>query len=174
MSAIPLSGTTILALGLALSGVIVQLLGRRMASRTADGSAVLAQSLGFKQYLVTAEAGQIKWEEAQQIFSRYLPYAIVFGVAEKWSKTFEEVAAAAAAAGVAINPPIWYIGPGWGTGGFFDSITSGVDDFATQAAGTFVSTAGSSGTSVFDGGGGFGGGGGFSGGGGSGSSGGSW
>ena len=174
LSAIPLSGTTILALGLALSGVIVQLLGRRMASRTADGSAVLAQSLGFKQYLVTAEAGQIKWEEAQQIFSRYLPYAIVFGVAEKWSKTFEEVAAAAAAAGVAINPPIWYIGPGWGTGGFFDSITSGVDDFATQAAGTFVSTAGSSGTSVFDGGGGFGGGGGFSGGGGSGSSGGSW
>lgn len=174
LSAIPLSGTTILSLGLALSGFIVQVLGRRMASRTADGSAVLAQSLGFKQYLVTAEANQIKWEEAQQIFSRYLPYAIVFGVAERWSKTFEEVAAAAAAAGVAINSPTWYIGPSWGHGGFFDSVTSGVDDFATQAAGTFVSTAGSSGTSVFDGGGGFGGGGGFSGGGGSGSSGGSW
>ena len=178
LSALPFTGTTILGIGLALSGLIVKVLGRRMASRTADGSAVLAQSLGFRQYLVTAEANQIRFEEAQQIFSAYLPYAIVFGVAEKWAKTFDEVAAAAAAQGVTINAPIWYMGPNWGTGGFFNEITSGVDDFATQAAGTFISTPGSSGTSVFDGGGGFGGGfgggGGFSGGGGSGSSGGSW
>lgn len=172
----PVRGTTVLAIGLVLSGMIVKVLGKRMASRTADGSAVLAQSLGFRQYLVTAEANQIKFEEAQQIFSAYLPYAIVFGVASKWAKTFEQVAAAAAAQGVVINPPIWYVGTNWGSGGFFDSMTSGVDDFATQAAGTFISTAGSSGTSVFDSGGasGFGGGGGFSGGGGSGSSGGSW
>jgi len=177
-SGVPLAGTTILAIGLVISGLVVKALGRRMASRTADGSAVLAQSLGFRQYLVTAEANQIKFEEAQQIFSAYLPYAIVFGVAEKWAHTFEQVAAAAAAQGIVISPPIWYVGPSWGTGGFFDSLTSGVDDFATQAAGTFISTPGSSGTSVFDGGGGFGGGfgggGGFSGGGGSGSSGGSW
>ena len=145
-----------------------------MASRTADGSAVLAQSLGFRQYLVTAEANQIRFEEAQQIFSTFLPFAVVFGVAEKWAKTFEQVAAAAAAQGVVISPPIWYVGPSWGSGGFFDEISSGVDDFATQAAGTFVSTPGSSGSSVFDSGGSFGGGGGFSGGGGSGSSGGSW
>lgn len=171
---IPLGGTTILGIGLVLSGLIVKLLGARMASRTADGSAVLAQSLGFRQYLVTAEANQIRFEEAQQIFSTFLPFAVVFGVAEKWAKTFEQVAAAAAAQGVVISPPIWYVGPSWGSGGFFDEISSGVDDFATQAAGTFVSTPGSSGSSVFDSGGSFGGGGGFSGGGGSGSSGGSW
>ncbi|MFZ1373319.1 MAG: DUF2207 domain-containing protein, partial [Nostocoides sp.] len=155
LSALPLSGTTILGLGLIVSALIVNLLGRRMASRTADGSAVLAQALGFRQYLVTAEANQIRFEEAQQIFSTFLPYAIVFGVAEKWAKTFQEVAAAAAAAGVAINAPNWYVGPSWGTGGMFDSVTSGVDDFATQAAGTFISTPGSSGDSVFSGGGGF-------------------
>ena len=96
--------------GLASLGV-----GRRagrldlLAARPADGgphrrrvSAVLAQSLGFRQYLVTAEANQIRWEEAQDIFSRFLPFAIVFGVAERWAATFEEVAAAAAAAGHAI------------------------------------------------------------------------
>jgi len=175
---VPVSGTGILAGGLFVSGLIVRALGKRMASRTAEGTAVLTQSLGFKQYLVTAEANQIRFEEAQDIFSRYLPYAIVFGVADKWAKTFDEVAAAAAAAGVTIAPPIWYIGPNWGSGGFFDSIASGADSFSTQAAGTFISTPGSSGTSVFDGGGGgFGGGfggGGFSGGGGSGSSGGTW
>jgi uncharacterized membrane protein len=175
---VPISGTGILAGGLFVSGLIVRALGKRMASRTAEGTAVLTQSLGFKQYLVTAEANQIRFEEAQDIFSRYLPYAIVFGVADKWAKTFDEVAAAAAAAGVTIAPPIWYVGPSWGTGGFFDGIATGADSFSTQAAGTFISTPGSSGTSVFDGGGGgFGGGfggGGFSGGGGSGSSGGTW
>ncbi|MEI2779178.1 MAG: DUF2207 domain-containing protein [Tetrasphaera sp.] len=174
ISGMPLSGATILGAGLIVAGLLIRVMGRRMAARTADGSAVLAQALGFRQYLVTAEANQIRFEEAQQIFSRYLPYAIVFGVADKWAHTFEEVAAAAAAAGVTIPPPIWYYGPTWGSGGFFDSVASGADSFSTQAAGTFISTPGSSGTSVFDGGGGFGGGGGFSGGGGSGSSGGTW
>ncbi len=169
LPAVPLSGAMILGAGLAVSGIIVNVLGKRMASRTAEGSAALAQSLGFKQYLVTAEANQIRFEEAQEIFSAYLPYAIVFGVADKWAKTFDEVAAAAAAAGVQLATPTWYVGPSFGHGGFFDSIASGADSFSTQAAGTFVSTAGSSGSSVFSGGGG-----GFSGGGGSGSSGGTW
>lgn len=178
-SAIPFTGTTILGLGLVLTGLIVSALGKRMAARTADGSAVLAQSLGFRQYLVTAEANQIRFEEAQQIFSAFLPYAVVFGVADKWAETFQEVAAAAAASGVVITAPYWYIGTDFGSGSMFDSIASGADDFATQAAGTFISTPGSSGESVFSGGGGgFSGGGfsggGFSGGGGSGSSGGSW
>ena len=73
--------------------------GARQADggRTAEGSAVLAQSEGFKQYLETAEADQIRFEEAQDVFSRYLPYAIVFGVADRWAAAFEEVAEAAAA-----------------------------------------------------------------------------
>lgn len=168
---LPFSGTAILGGGLLLAGIIVRLLGARMASRTADGSAVLAQSEGFREYLETAEANQIRFEEAQDIFSRYLPYAIVFGVAEKWARTFDQVAAAAASAGVPLAMPTWYVGPSLHYGAFA-SIASGSDAFATQAAGTFVSTPGSSGSSVF-GSGGFGGGG-FSGGGGTGSSGGSW
>ena len=132
ISGVPLSGTTILGAGLAVSGVIVNVLAQRMASRTADGTAMLAQSLGFKKYLVTAEANQIKFEEAQQIFSAYLPYAIVFGVADKWANTFDEVAAAAAAAGVTMASPVWYIGPNFGQGGFFDSIASGADSFVGE------------------------------------------
>ncbi|MCE1178502.1 MAG: DUF2207 domain-containing protein [Micrococcales bacterium] len=154
-----------LAAGIFVTGLILTVLGRRMASKTADGSAVLAQSLGFKRYLETAEANQIRFEEAQQIFSRYLPYAIVFGVAERWARVFKEVSEAAAAQGVVIGTPIWYIGPGMGD---FEHMTSGLDDFATTAAGTFTSTPGSSGGSGFDMGGG------FSGGGGGGESGGSW
>jgi hypothetical protein len=165
-SPLPFPPPLALSAGLILSGFIVSALGKRMAARTADGSAVLAQSLGFRQYLVTAEANQIKWEEAQDIFSRYLPFAIVFGVADKWAQTFEEVAAAARAAGYSIPAPIWFGGP-FGPGGF-GNLAASMDSFSTTAAGTFVSTPGSSGSSGFSSGGG------FSGGGGGGDSGGSW
>jgi len=157
----------VLAVGLLVAGGIIFLLGQRMAAKTAGGSAVLAQSLGFKQYLVTAEARQIRFEEAQDIFSRYLPYAIVFGVADRWAGTFSEVAEAATAAGQSIGMPGWYIFAGSGGFGDFSGIASGVDSFSTMASGTFTSTPGSSGASGF-------GGGGFSGGGGGGGGGGSW
>ena len=77
----------------------------------------------------------------------------MFGLADRWAKTFEEVAAAAAAAGVSVASPTWYVG-NWGTGGFSD-VASSMDSFSTVAAGTFVSTPGSSGSSGFSGGGGF-------------------
>lgn len=163
---LPLPPGWVLGIGGVLAGFIVVSLGRRMASRTALGSAVLAQSRGFELYLKTAEANQIKWEEAQDIFSRYLPYAIVFGVAERWAKVFQDVADAASAAGHSIAPPIWYAGQ-WDAMGF-GRLAAGMDSFSTTAAGTFVSTPGSSGGSGFSSGGG------FSGGGGGGSSGGSW
>ena len=157
----------VLAIGLLIAGAIIFLLGKRMAAKTASGSAVLAQSLGFKQYLVTAEARQIRFEEAQDIFSRYLPYAIVFGVADRWAGTFSEVAEAATAAGQSIGMPGWYIFAGSGGFANFGGIASGMDSFSTMASGTFTSTPGASGGSGF-------GGGGFSGGGGGGGGGGSW
>lgn len=166
-SGIPFPPFLALVVGMFIAGLIVIALGRRMASRTADGSAVLAQSLGFRRYMETAEANQIRWEEAEQIFSRFLPYAIVFGIADKWANTFEEVAQAAAAAGHSVVLPMWYIGSG-----SYGSMASSMNDFSTVAAGTFASTPGSSGGSGFSSGG-FGGGG-FSGGGGGGASGGSW
>ncbi|MFN8083369.1 MAG: DUF2207 domain-containing protein [Dermatophilaceae bacterium] len=160
--------------GLVIAGLVILAFSRAMAWRTADGSAVLAQSRGFREYLVTAEADQIAFEEAQQIFSRYLPYAIVYGVADRWAKVFAQVASAAEAAGSPIVMPTWYV---WNGTTFpdFGGIASGAESFSTTAGGTFTATPGSSGGSGFGGGdGGFGGGGGFSGGGVGGSSSGSW
>lgn len=67
--------------------------------RTAVGTAVQIQALGFKKYLATAEAEQFSFEEAAGIFSRYLPYALVFGVAAHWAKVFGEVAKASSEVG---------------------------------------------------------------------------
>ncbi|MEP6798769.1 MAG: DUF2207 domain-containing protein [Lapillicoccus sp.] len=158
----------VLGLGLVVGGLIFRILGKRMAAKTAEGSAMNAQALGFKKYLVTAEAGQIKFEEAQSIFSRYLPYAIVFGVADHWASTFQQVAEAAAASGQSLAMPSWYLYNG-ALFPNFTGIADGVGSFATSAGGTFAASASSGGS----GGSGFGGGG-FSGGGGGGSSSGSW
>ena len=159
--------------GLVIAGLVILAFSRAMAWRTADGSAVLAQSRGFREYLVTAEADQIAFEEAQQIFSRYLPYAIVYGVADRWAKVFAQVASAAEAAG-SPDRHAHVVRVEW-----HDLLTSAgsppVPSFSTTAGGTFTATPGSSGGSGFGGGdGGFGGGGGFSGGGVGGSSSGSW
>jgi|GEM_PF-198259 len=71
----------VLGVGLAVSA-------KRMPVRTAEGSAAAVQAIGFQTYLETAEADQIRWEEGQDIFSRYLPYAIAYGCAERWADTF--------------------------------------------------------------------------------------
>lgn len=74
--------------------------GRGRTPRTATGTAARIQTLGFRQYLTVAEADQIAFDEAADIFSRYLPYALIFGVAKRWASVFGEVAAKAHLAGV--------------------------------------------------------------------------
>jgi hypothetical protein len=162
------NGGLVVAVPLVVVGAAVAISARFAPVRSALGSAVTSQALGFKQYLETAEADQIKWEEGQDIFSRYLPYAIAYGCADRWAKIFAELAAR----GVPMTQPTWYIGPGygfgygaaWGAGGF-DSIIGTLDGFSSSAATAMTAaTAGSSGGSGFSGGG-FGGGGGGGGGG---------
>jgi len=162
-----ISPGVVLGVGLFVAAGIIYLLGQRMASRTAVGSAVLAQSMGFKEYLVSEEARQIRLEEAQDIFSHYLPYAIVFGVADRWAGTFSQVAESANLAGRPIGIPAWYIFSGSGGYGDYSGIAHGMDSFSTSASGTFTSTPAASGSSGFSGGG-------FSGGGGGGGGGSSW
>ncbi|MGH8895323.1 MAG: DUF2207 domain-containing protein, partial [Actinomycetes bacterium] len=153
-------------IALTLVGAVLFLLGRRMPARTAQGSAVLAQARGFREYIRTAEAHQLRFEEQQDVFSRYLPFAIVFGEAERWVKVFGPLAATAAAGAYAgSGGPAWYSGPdGWDLTHFGDSL----DSFASAASGSLAAaTPSSSGGSGF-------GGGGSSGGGGGGGGGGSW
>jgi hypothetical protein len=154
----------LLGLALLVSGPVVLALAGRMPARTASGTALLAQARGFRLYLETAEADQIRFEEGQDVFSRYLPYAIVFGVAERWASLFAQLAAS----GVAVAAPTWYIGGPY-LGGPFDYGRFGgtMSTFSAQTSSTIqAATPSSSGSSGFSGG--------FSGGGGGGGGGGSW
>lgn len=82
-----------LAIGCAVGAAGLALL-RTAPSRTAAGTATRLQARGFEHYLATAEARQIRLEEAQDLFSRFLPWAIAFGVADRWAKAFAEAATA--------------------------------------------------------------------------------
>lgn len=152
-------GYGLIPLGVVAAGVLLAVLSGTFPARTPAGSAVLAEAEGFRLYLTTAEADQIRFEEGIDVFSRYLPYAIVFGVAERWSKIFEKLAAE----GRYTPDTSWYVGNygygmGYGFASSFDSFTSSMES-AIQAS-TAAANSSSSGGSGFSGGGGAGGGGG--------------
>jgi uncharacterized membrane protein len=155
----------LLGLAVVVAGLVLLFVAPRMPARTAKGTAALAQAKGFREYLVTAEAHQIRFEEGEDIFSRYLPFAIVFGVTERWAKVFQDLAES----GANVAAPSWYVGSYYGAGLFnYAAFGSAVDTFSTETSGSIAAaTPSSSGSSGF-------GGGGFSGGGGGGGGGGSW
>ncbi|RCK71380.1 DUF2207 domain-containing protein [Desertihabitans brevis] len=125
-------------------GIALAVLSVRMPTRTAEGSAVLEQARGFKLYLGTAEADQIRLEEGEDIFSRYLPHAIAFGVAEHWAGVFRELAER----GVVLPDPVWYVGGYHGSLLLAPSFASDLASFSadTSAAMTAASTASSGGS----------------------------
>jgi uncharacterized membrane protein YgcG len=139
----------------------------RRGQRTADGRAVCDQVEGFKTYLATAEAEQLKFEEGEDIFSRYLPWAIAFELADRWAKVCGDLVAMGR---IPDEAPYWYYGS-YSMSSFNMGFMTGS---LMSAAGPppAASGGGSSGTG-FGGGSSFSGGG-FSGGGGGGGGGGSW
>lgn len=158
-----LAGYGLIGLSLVIVGITLALLAGRMPARTPVGSAMLAQAKGFELYLSSAEADQLRFEEGEDIFSKYLPWAVIFGVADRWVKLFEGLAAQ----GRYDMSPVWYVGHGYSMHfgmagyGFAASMTSSMAasaDAARSAASS--SSAGGFGGSGFSGGGGFGGGGG--------------
>jgi hypothetical protein len=150
----------LLGIGLFVAAVGLLAMAHRMPARTAKGRAALVKTLGFRTYLGTAEANQLKFEEKEDIFSRYLPYAMVFHETDHWAKVFASVGAGGVG-GAAVTPALlWYVGPaGWDFGSLGDSLNS----FAVSTGSALTSSAVSSGSggASFSGGG-FGGGGGGS------------
>jgi uncharacterized membrane protein YgcG len=157
----------LLPVPLILLGVMILATTGNAPARTAKGTAALQDARGFELYLTKAEANQLRFEEGEDLFSKYLPYAIAFGVADKWAKKFEELARQ----GQKLAEPTWY-GGGFVYGAFWAN-AAGLGDRMNQFA-SFADAAMTAPTPGSSGGSGFGGGGGFSGGGGGGGGGGGW
>lgn len=136
-----------------LSGLIVIAFGWFMPRRTDKGSLAYEHARGFAEYIEKAEKYRSQWHERENIFEQFLPYAMVFGTVDKWSKAF---------AGMNLRQPNWYQSSTPGTfnaiafGGFLGSLNKGMGSaFGSRQA----KTSGGSGFSGGSSGGGFGGGG---------------
>ena len=147
-----LIGVAVILVGLVLLGF-----HRAMASRTAAGRAVMQKTLGFRLYMSTAERYRQQFAEKAEIFTQLLPYAIVFGVVERWAKAFEGIDTSAANSG-------WYIG---NTPFQAALLSSSLQSMNSSLSSAIASSPPSSGSASGFGGGGFSGGGGGGGGGGS-------
>lgn len=124
------------------------------------GILLKADFIGFKMYLETAEKYRLQ-NLTPEIFEKYLPYAMIFGVEKKWAKNFDSILTV---------PPTWYSG---GNNAFHGvAISSGVSSgfsassFTSSFSSSFTTAFASSGASGGAGGGGGGAGGGGGGGGG--------
>jgi uncharacterized membrane protein YgcG len=145
----------LLGIPFALGGLLLLIGAKWMPARTAKGTAMTRRVNGFRIVIEKAEQHMSKWAEQENVFTRFLPYAVVFGVTDKWAKTFE-------ALGLLPTDTTWYVS----TRPFaFVAFADSIDSFAVTTSGTISSTPAGSGGSGFGGGGGAGGGGGGGGGG---------
>lgn len=154
------AAAALIPVGIALA--IVRARGTK-GQRGPVGRALTDQTEGFYQYLKTAEADQLRFEEGEDIFSKYLPWAIAFGIAERWAKVCRELVAM----GRLQEAPTWYYGDPsfllWNIG----TLDSSVGYSVAPPPATSSDSGWGGGSSSFDGGG-------FSGGGGGGGDIGSW
>lgn len=145
----------LLGVPLVLAGLALLFCARLMPSRTAKGTGVLVRAMGFRRFMVESEKERARFAERANLFSEYLPYAVMFGVTDKWARAF-------AGLDGQVPAPSWYVSDHpFEVYGFAHA----VDGFSVASSGTLTSTPGGSGGSGF---------GGSAGGGGGGGGGGSW
>jgi len=147
---------------LSIAALIILFVSPRIKQHTEYGRELLQKVYGFRNFLKAAEEDRIKVlinESPTYVFD-VLPYAIVLGVSDEWSKKFEAITTEA---------PGWYTPYGMRTFSavaLANSMTSTTRSMSSVASSRPSSSGSSSG--------GFSSGGGFSGGGGGGGGGGSW
>jgi uncharacterized membrane protein len=149
----------LLLVGTVPAGIAIWVIGHAMPQRTALGSRLYWQTMSFREYLKTAEAGEAE-SMTLQSFQDNLPYAMVMGMADKWADLFASVLTA---------PPDWYqgTGPGFSTTHLTSSLrsmsytlyTSGMPRSSGSSSGSSFSSFSSGGFGGGSSGGGFGGGG---------------
>ncbi len=131
--------------------------GLNLVRKTKEGSQAANKARAMKSFL-TSQERQLRFQaEKQLFFERLLPFAIAFGVEQKWADRFKDMD---------MTPPDWYEGTftrGYNTGYLVHNLSSASSQVNQASAAPVSSTGQSSGFS-----------GGFSGGGGGGGGGGSW
>lgn len=141
------------------SGLFIFIFSRLMPRKTKKGSLAHEEILGFREFINRAERDRIERlaKDDPTLFDRVLPYALVFGLGDRWAEAFHDMYK---------NPPSWCDSPRYGNVFSSQVFVMDLGRSLHVMNNTFVSTPSRSGG--YSGGSGFGGGsgGGFGGGGG--------
>lgn len=147
-----------LAVGCAiLFSIVMLIVNSYMIKKNKQGTRILSELKGFKQFIKTAEEGKLKMliQESPAYFESTLAYAMSFGSFKKWAKKFEDLN---------IPPPDWYSHTSGNRS--FNNFSNSFNSSMRSASSVMVSSPSSSGSGGSSGGGssggGFGGGGGGS------------
>jgi uncharacterized membrane protein len=118
------------------SALILIVFAQLMPARTIEGARAREATLGFKEFLGRVDSDRYKrMITSPEMFERFLPYAMAFGVEEKWAKAFENIYR---------EPPTWYYG---GTGHFSaTSFSHSISSMSSAAASSMSSSPSSSGS----------------------------
>ncbi len=146
-----------LFLSILLSGIILVIFGALMPRRTQAGVDLLFKIKGFERYMRQAENYRQQFYEKENIFDKFLPYAIVFGIADLWAKKMELIYGKDYFKNY---HPIWFVGYNHAS---FDlnTFTSQLNSITTSISQSTSTYSGAGGAGGAGGGGGGGGGGGW-------------
>lgn len=139
---------------------VLMIFGFLMRQRTREGAELYRRILGFKLYMNTAEKYRQQFNEKENIFEKFLPYAMVFGITKEWINKMKVIYGEDY---FATYHPVWFYGAALASFDA-DSFNSAISSLSSNMSTTISSSPSSSGA----------GGGGFSGGGGGGGGGGGW
>jgi uncharacterized membrane protein YgcG len=146
-----------LAAAMAVSGIILLAFGLVMPKRTPKGAELNWRIKGFKLYMETAEKYRAQFYEKENIFEKFLPYAIVFGMTKLWIKKMEQIYGKEY---FATYHPAWYSGAAIGDFNA-DSFASQIGNLSAGIISNIGTSSGAHGAGGAGGGGGGGGGGGW-------------
>ncbi len=119
------------------SAIVLFVFSRIMPARTVPGARAREAALGFKEFLERVETERYrKMITSPELFEKYLPFAMAFGVEDKWAKAFEHIYR---------DPPTWYTGSStmhFSPGAFASSMS----EMSSAASSSMSSSPGSSGS----------------------------
>jgi uncharacterized membrane protein len=124
-----------LVIATVLSFVILVIFAQIMPARTVAGARAREGALGFREFLSRVEEDRFKrMITSPELFEKYLPYAMAFGVEDNWANAFKDIYR---------EPPQWYTGTGR-----FDSVSFGhsISAMSSAAASSMASSPSSSGS----------------------------
>ncbi|GAA1015754.1 DUF2207 domain-containing protein [Acrocarpospora pleiomorpha] len=106
----------LVGLAVIILGAAVTVGGQFMPAKTASGATALAHTLGFREYLATGDISDIPAGQRAELFSRYLPYAVIFDSVDRWARVVASIKGEG-------DNLYWYHGPAeWDLSKFADSM----------------------------------------------------